>query len=80
VIFLLGTFGTAIIIAIISVFTILFLILAVLGIIALYRVVSAQGEAKTRNPYLEILRARYARGEISREEYNEKRKDLFEIR
>ena len=77
---MLGTFGTAVIIGIISVFTILFLVLGILGIIVLYRVISSQGEAKSRNPYLEILRARYARGEISREEYNEKRKDLFEIR
>ena len=79
-IFLFGTFGTALIIGIISLFTVLLLVLSVLGIIALYRLISAQAEAKARNPYLEILRSRYARGEISREEYNEKRKDLFEIR
>lgn len=72
--------GGAFLIALISMFTVLFLILAVLGIIALYRFINAQAEAKMRNPYLEILRARYARGEINREEFEEKRKDLFEIR
>ena len=77
---MLGTFSTAVIIGIVSVFTILLLVLSILGIIALYRLISAQADAKARNPYLEILRSRYARGEINRDEYNEKRKDLFEIR
>lgn len=34
------------------------------------------GPAQTNQPPLEILKARYVRGEISREEYEQMRRDL----
>ncbi len=39
---------------------------------------SAPPEAKSGDSALDILRQRYARGEISREEYEAKRKDLIQ--
>jgi putative membrane protein len=59
-------------------FMIAFWALVVLGIVALVRWLMSQsgtrdGRGKTA---LEILQERYARGEIGRDEYEQKRKDL----
>lgn len=57
----------------------LFWVLTVLGIVALVRWMGSQSsankEARSRTA-LEILQERYARGEIQREEYEQKKRDL----
>ncbi|SHI01847.1 putative membrane protein [Sporobacter termitidis DSM 10068] len=59
-----------------------FLILIVLGIIALVRYIRFTGhghkiEMPTVNPALQILQERYARGELSDEEYRVKKAELL---
>ena len=59
--------------------TLFFLVVVALIIWAVVRAVghsSPPPETKSGDSALEILRQRYARGEISREEYEAKRKDL----
>lgn len=64
---------------------ILFWILVIAGIVLLLRYFTGQGHSpgnRASTPYdapgdpLQILKARYARGEIDTEEYNERRKTL----
>ncbi|OGO23285.1 MAG: hypothetical protein A2144_12090 [Chloroflexi bacterium RBG_16_50_9] len=53
--------------------------LVIWGIVALVRGVSLPsngGSSNQTDSALEILKRRYARGEITREEYEEKKKDL----
>lgn len=61
------------------IFMVLFWVLIVLGIVALLRWLGTGGagsrEAPRKTP-LDILQERYARGEIEREEYEQKRRDL----
>ena len=63
------------------IFMILIWVLVILGIVALVRWFATgsgdRREAQRKTP-LEILRERYARGEIEREEYEQKRRDLME--
>lgn len=49
--------------------------LVIAGIVALVRWVGAQSDAPARTP-LQILQERYARGEIERDQYEIKRRDL----
>lgn len=66
-------------------FMILFWVLVVLAIVALFRWLQLQSQsgrdqgggdrARDKTP-LEIVRERYAHGEIDREEYEQKKKDL----
>ena len=53
--------------------------LVILGVVALVRWLGTgtgdRGEAERKTP-VEILQERYARGEIKREEYEQKRRDL----
>ena len=60
-------------------FMILFWILIVVGVVLLVKWFAGQSSAdkgpRERTP-LEILRERYARGEIDREEFEQKRRDL----
>ncbi len=60
------------------IFFILFWGLVILGIVALVRNLSgSRGADSSRvDSALEVLKKRYARGEIGKEEYEEKKKDL----
>lgn len=62
-----------------GIFMILFWVLVVAGIVALVRWAGAgrpdRGERRMRTA-LDILEERYARGEIGREEFEQKRRDL----
>lgn len=62
-----------------SPFMILFWIVGIVGVVVLVKWLVDQSSAggRTRGKSaLEILRERYARGEIDREEYEQKRRDL----
>ena len=62
-------------------FMLLLWIIAIVGIVFLVRWVLDQTTARQREPpeesALDILKKRYARGEINKEEYEEKKKDLL---
>ncbi len=60
------------------IFFILFWVLVIWGIVALVRGLSgSRGSDSSRaDSALEVLKKRYARGEINKEEYEEKKKDL----
>ena len=51
------------------------LLLLILILVALYRALGTQGR-RDRSDALNILEQRYAKGEIQREEYMEKKRDL----
>jgi putative membrane protein len=60
-------------------FMILFWILVIVGVVVLVKWLldqSSTGKGSHDKSALEILRERYARGEINREEYEQKRRDL----
>ena len=53
-----------------------FWVLVIVGLIALVRWLVTQGRASRTDSALEILRQRYARGEINKEEFDAKKRDL----
>ena len=53
-----------------------FWVLVIVGLIALVRWLVTQGRESRTDTALEILRQRYARGEINREEFDAKKRDL----
>ncbi|OGZ32693.1 MAG: hypothetical protein A2V69_03710 [Candidatus Portnoybacteria bacterium RBG_13_40_8] len=60
------------------IFMILFWGLIVWGLIVFIRWIGKQGEREDKSrSVLEILKERYAKGEINKEEFEEKKKDLL---
>ncbi len=58
-------------------FMILFWILVLFGIVYLMRLISEKNETgKEEKSAMDILKERYAKGEINKEEFEEKKKDL----
>jgi putative membrane protein len=53
-----------------------FWVLVIVGLIALVRWLVTQGRASRTDMALDILRQRYARGEINKEEFDAKKRDL----
>jgi len=53
-----------------------FWVLVIVGLIALVRWLVTQGRESRTNTALEILRQRYARGEINKDEFEAKKRDL----
>jgi putative membrane protein len=57
------------------IFWLIFWILVLIGLVLLIKYLW-EGGAKKEESALEVLKKRYARGEISKEEFEEKKKDL----
>ena len=55
----------------------LFCALVIVGIVLAIRWLISQGKSSRPDSALEILRQRYARGEINKEEFEAKKKDLL---
>lgn len=58
------------------VFMIIFWVLIILGVVVLVRYLGGQHNANKDNTPLDILKERYARGEINKKEFENKKKDL----
>ena len=58
------------------IFMLIFLALVIAGIVLLVRYLSPHARLKPADDALEVLKRRYARGEIQKAEFEEKRKDL----
>jgi len=58
------------------IFMLIFLVLVIAGIVLLVRYLSPHARSKPADDALGVLRRRYARGEIQKAEFEEKRKDL----
>src|SRR3989338_2799570 len=55
---------------------IVFWVLIILGVVALVRYLGRSGQQQDHRTPLDILKERYARGEINKKEFEEKKKDL----
>lgn len=51
--------------------------LLILGVVALIRYIGKSGQAHERKTPLEILKERYAKGEIDKKEFEQVKKDLL---
>ena len=58
------------------IFMLIFLVLAIAAVVLLVRYLSPHSRSKPSDDALEVLKRRYARGEIQKAEFEEKRKDL----
>jgi len=58
------------------IFMVIFLVILIAGIVLLVRNLSPHARSKSSDDALEVLKRRYARGEIQKAEFEEKRKDL----
>ena len=60
------------------IFMIIFWVVVIIGVVYLIKLISGgtKSEEKTESA-LDILKKRYAKGEISKEEFEEKKKDLL---
>ena len=57
-------------------FMLLFWLLIILGVVALIRYLARSGQSSEDKTPLDILKKRYARGEIDKKEFEEKKKEL----
>ena len=55
----------------------LFWVLLILGVVALIRYLTRSGQSQADKTPLDILKERYAKGEINKKEFEEKKKDLM---
>ena len=54
----------------------LFWLLIILGVVALIRYLARSGRSREDKTPLDMLKERYAKGEINKKEFEEKKKDL----
>ena len=59
------------------IFMLLFWVVVIIGIVVLIKWIVGQTGSKAEESALEILKKRYARGEISKEEFEAKKKDIM---
>ena len=59
------------------IFGLIFWILILIGLVLLIKYLWEGGGARKEESALEILKKKYARGEISKEEFEEKKKDML---
>jgi len=69
---MMGGFGMGL-----GVMMLIFWIPVIIGLVLLIKYLSEGGAKRREESALEILKKKYARGEISKEEFEEKKKDLI---